>query len=110
MTAPDSADLLNQALHAERLGRFAQARDLLREAAHGEGPLALDARLRLGRLLIYSGQDFFTEAETVLTAAHAQARRAGAPRQTAGAAHLMAQLERSRGALDAAAAWLDDSP
>jgi hypothetical protein len=98
-------ELLDAALRAERLGRFAEARDLLREAAKGDGPLALDGRLRLGKLLTYSGQDFFGEAETVLTAAYELACRAGAPRLTAGAVHLLAQLERSRGRLDAAGAW-----
>jgi class 3 adenylate cyclase len=103
-------ELLDAALRAERLGRFSEARDLLREAVGGDGQLALDASLRLGKLSIYSGQDYFAEAETVLTAAYEQARRIGAPRQTAMAAHLLAELERHRGRFDVAAKWLDSSP
>lgn len=110
MSLPATPDLLHEALQAERRGRFGEARDLLRQAAAGDGSAALDARLRLGQLLLHSGAAFREEALQILTAAHDQAQQAGAPRQTANAAHLLALLERVRGRPAEAAAWLDGSP
>ena len=104
-------DLIDQALQAERLGRFDEARDTLRQAvALQETPQTLDARLRLGKLLVQGGHRFFPEAESVLTAARRQAERQGAPRLAATAIHLLALLERGRGNLDAAARLLEESP
>jgi class 3 adenylate cyclase/ATP/maltotriose-dependent transcriptional regulator MalT len=112
-------DLIDQALQAERLGRFDEARQKLREAiapgegegeGDGESPQALDARLRLGKLLVQGGPAHSDEAEAVLTAARRQAEASGAPRQGATAIHLLALLERGRGNLDAAARLLEESP
>jgi hypothetical protein len=97
-------DLIDQALRAERLGRFEEARDKLRQAvAVGEAPQTLDVRLRLGKLLIQGGPHLFAEAGSVLAEARSQAERQGAPRQGATAIHLLALLERGRGNLEFAA-------
>ena len=51
--------MLDLALQAERPLRFAMAHEQLRRAiALDGGPATLDARLKLGRLLIESEQDF----------------------------------------------------
>jgi class 3 adenylate cyclase len=104
-------DLLDQALQAEKLGRFDEARDKLRQAiAAGETPHALDARLRLGKLLVFGGPTHFAEAETVLVEARRLAEQQGAPRMAATAIHLLALLERGRRNTDQAARLLDESP
>jgi class 3 adenylate cyclase len=104
-------DLLDQALHAERLGRFDEARDKLRQAiADAETPHTLDARLRLGKLLVQQGPNDTADAETVLVEARWQAERQGAPRLAATAIHLLALLERGRGNLDQATRLLEESP
>jgi class 3 adenylate cyclase/ATP/maltotriose-dependent transcriptional regulator MalT len=104
-------DLIDQALQAERLGRFDEARDALRQAvALDETPQTLDARLRLGKLLVQGGHRYIPEAESILTAARRQAEQQGAPRLAATAIHLLALLERGRGNLDAAARLLEESP
>jgi hypothetical protein len=52
------SELLALALQTECLGRFAEARESLRRViALDGGPVPLDARLRLGRLLIGTGQE-----------------------------------------------------
>jgi len=53
MSVPTVTELLDLALQAERLGRFVEARDLLRRVtALDGGPATLEARLKLGWLLI----------------------------------------------------------
>src|SRR5262245_23920160 len=104
-------DLLDQALQEERLGRFDEARDRLREAiSRGETTRGLDARLRLGKLLIQAGPPGFEEAESVLAEARRHAEGQGAIPQAAAAIRLLALLERSRGRLDEAYRLLDESP
>jgi class 3 adenylate cyclase len=106
-----ATDLIDRALQAERLGRFDEARDALRQAAAtGEASPALDARLRLAKLLIRGGPADGDEAKALLTAARTQAEQHGAPRQAATAIHLLALLERRRGRLDRARQLLDESP
>jgi class 3 adenylate cyclase len=104
-------ELIDEALQAERLGRFDEAREMLRRAvALGEMPQTLDARLRLGKLLVQGGPRHFAEAEAVLIEARRQAEHQGAPRQAATAIHLLALLERGRGNLDQATQRLEESP
>ena len=56
MSTPTLFQLMGQALDAERLGQFDKARDLLRQAIALEPSSgSLDARLCLGKLLIYGG-------------------------------------------------------
>jgi class 3 adenylate cyclase len=53
MNDPSAADLMQQAIHAERQGRFDEARALLRQATPSAEPgLSLDACLRLGKLCL----------------------------------------------------------
>lgn len=105
------ADLLHQAMEAERLGRFDGAREALRTVVARENtPVTQEARLRLGKLLIYGGLQHGPEAEAVLQAARSEAEQSGAPRQTAAAVHLLALLERHRGRHDQALQLLDGSP
>ena len=106
------AELIQQARQAEHQGQFDRARDLLRQAVRGAAvgdPLTVDARLRLGRLLIQGGAATRAEAETVLSAACAEAEDGGSPRQATTALHLLALLERRRGNLDRAQELLDQS-
>ncbi|HLJ94298.1 MAG TPA: adenylate/guanylate cyclase domain-containing protein [Gemmataceae bacterium] len=104
-------DLLDQALKAERAGRFVEARDKLRAALAGsETAEALDARLRLAKLLIYAGAPSYEEAESHLVIAQSQAEQGSFPRQAATAIHLRALLERHRGHYDEALRRLDTSP
>jgi class 3 adenylate cyclase len=111
MSLPTITDLLGRAFDAERLGRFDEARDLLRRAiTSAESPQSLEARLRLGKLLIYGAPGQYDEAESVLSAARLQAERQGAPRQAAAAVHLLALLEHHRGRRDRAQQLLDESP
>jgi class 3 adenylate cyclase len=106
-----SNSLIDQALQAERLGRFDEARDKLRQAITGdETPHALDARLRLGKLLVLGGRSNVAEAEQVLLEARREAEHQGAPRMAATAIHLLALLERGRGNLDQATRLLEESP
>src|SRR4051794_34690987 len=84
MPTPTIIDLMDRALRAERLGRFDEARELLRRAvALGETPETTNARLRRGNLLIQGGPSHHTEAETVLIEARRRAEQQGAPRQAA---------------------------
>jgi class 3 adenylate cyclase/tetratricopeptide (TPR) repeat protein len=94
MLSPTLTELLDHALQAERLGRFSEARDLLRRAiALDGGPPTLDARLRLARLLIESGQrDDHPDAEQELSMARALAEQTGAKLSAAVAVHLLALL------------------
>jgi class 3 adenylate cyclase len=104
-------DLINEALQAERHGRFEEAREKLRQAiAAGDSPHALDARLRLGKLLVHMGASHAAEAEAILVDARRQAQEQGAPRLAATAIHLLALLERCRRNLDEATRLLEESP
>jgi class 3 adenylate cyclase len=105
------SDFINEALQAERLGHFDEARAKLRQAlAEGETPHGRDLRLRLGKLLVFGGPRHFAEAEVVLLEARRQAEDQRAPRQAATAIHLLAMLEKGRGDLDQATRLLDASP
>ncbi len=111
MEAITVRDLLDQALKAERAGHFVEARDKLRAALAGaETAEALDARLRLAKLLIYAGAPSYEEAESHLVIAQSQAEKESFPRQAATAIHLRALLERHRGHYDEALRLLDTSP
>ena len=113
MCTPRVTDLIDQALQAERFGRFDEARGSLRQAVLVSQPSqAIDCRLRLAKLLISGGHahDAEAEAEALLTTARLQAEQQGTPRQAATAIHLLALLERGRGRLDRALQMLDESP
>ncbi len=112
MAPPRVTELLDVALQAERRGRFAEARDWLRRAIDLDvGPATLEARLRLGRLLIESGQDIDqTMAERELAAARSLAEQTGAMRSSAVAIHLLALLARRRHDPQRARKLLDESP
>ncbi|MBI3467434.1 MAG: hypothetical protein HY000_30870 [Planctomycetes bacterium] len=103
-------ELMHEAIHAERRGQFAAACANLRQAITlaGDTMLALDARLRLGKLLVHTSAG--TEADQVITEARRQAEQLGAPRQTAAAIHLRALLQRRRFRYDEARRLLDASP
>lgn len=106
-----ATDLIDQALHAERLGRFNEARSLLRQALSvGDAHQLIDIRLRLAKLLIAGGPACYAEAEGLLGAARTEALGQGAARQAATALHLLALLERHRGNIDRAQELLDESP
>jgi class 3 adenylate cyclase/tetratricopeptide (TPR) repeat protein len=111
MCTPRVTDLIDQALQAERFGRFDEARgSLLQAVLVSQPPQAIDCRLRLAKLLISGGHAHDAEAEALLTTARLQAEQQGTPRQTATAIHLLALLERGRGRLDRALQMLDESP
>src|SRR5690242_10152148 len=87
--------LMHQAIQAELTGRFADAIAGLRQVVGQAGsPLALDAQLRLGKLLIQARQ--LDEAETILNEARKGAQQQGMPRKAAAAGNLLALLERRR--------------
>ena len=111
MCTPRVTDLIDQALQAERFGRFDEARGSLRQAVLvSQPPQAIDCQLRLAKLLISGGHAHDAEAEALLTTARLQAEQQGTPRQAATAIHLLALLERGRGRLDRALQMLDESP
>jgi class 3 adenylate cyclase len=104
-------ELLDDALKAERAGRLEEARTHLRKALTAEETTeALDARLRLGRLLIHGGAPAYEEAESHLTTAQSLGEKLGLSRQAATAIHLRALLERRRGRCAEALRLLDASP
>lgn len=111
MSATATRDLLDQALKAERAGHLEEARAKLRQALGAkETAETIDARLRLGKLLIYAGAPSYEEAETHLTTAQSLAEKESLPRQAANAIHLRALLERHRGRYQEAQRLLDASP
>src|SRR4051812_20185465 len=111
MSKPELTGLLDQALHAERQGRFEEARGLLRRVIDAdEAATTLDARLQLGKLLIQGGHPHHDEAEAVLAAARAEAEQSGSTRLAAHAIHLLALLRRHLGRFDEALQLLDESP
>ncbi len=112
MSTPTVTELLDLALQAERLGRFADAREQLRRVIGLDGgPTMLEARLRLGRLLIESGRTADqAEADKELATARALAEQTGATRSAAAAIHLLALLARSRNDRKQAQKLLDESP
>src|SRR5438067_1300948 len=86
--------LLHDAAQAERDGRFDDAVALSRQAADAHSPLALDALLRLGRLLVPRRRT--DEAAAVLADARARADKDNAGRKAAVAVNLAALNERRR--------------
>jgi class 3 adenylate cyclase len=112
MSDPAVTELLDHALQAERLGRFAEAREQLRRVTSFEGSSAtLEARLRLGRLLIESGQQAdHAEAEQELSKARQLAEQTGAMRSAAAAVHLLALLALYRRDPERARRLLAESP
>jgi class 3 adenylate cyclase len=104
-------ELLDEALKAQRSGRFEEARSKLRQAlAAGETAETLDARLHLGKLLIYAGAPFYDEADLHLTTAQSLAESENFPRLAACAIHLRALLARHRGRYREALRLLEASP
>ncbi len=111
MSELSSMEILDQALQAERLGQFDEARALLRSMiSSDDGPETLDARLRLGKLLILGGSPKRAEADEVLNVAREQAEKSGAIRLTAIAIHLLALNARQHGFIDEALSILLESP
>jgi tetratricopeptide (TPR) repeat protein len=112
MPSSTHTELLELALQAERLGRFTDAREQLHRVLDlGPGPASADVRLRLGRLLIESGQqDDQPEAEHHLVTARAHAEQSGASRAAAAAIHLLALLALRRHDLERAQQLLAESP
>ncbi|HZY87797.1 MAG TPA: adenylate/guanylate cyclase domain-containing protein [Gemmataceae bacterium] len=111
MTGPTAADLLEQALRAERLGHFKEARDHLRQAGReADSPLHLDVCLRLGQLLVRGGPPCYEEAEAVLTNARRRADAQSSQPHAAAAVHLLALLHYHRGRADDALRLLEQSP
>ena len=111
MSDPLSTDRLDKAFTAECLGRFEEARELLRALLEtSDSTIALTARLHLGKLCAMGGRELLDEAESVLGEARSQAQQAGFPRQEAVAIHLLALVERGRGNLANAQQLLDSSP
>ena len=73
-------DLIDQALQAERFGRFDEARgSLLQAVLVSQPPQAIDCRLRLAKLLISGGHAHDAEAEALLMTARLQAEQQGTP-------------------------------
>jgi class 3 adenylate cyclase/tetratricopeptide (TPR) repeat protein len=104
-------ELLDLALQSEHTGRFAEARELLRQAiALDPGPATLEARLRLGRLAVAGTAEDQAEAEREFSAARALAEASGATRSAAAAIHALALLARSRQDRPRAQELLDGSP
>jgi class 3 adenylate cyclase len=112
MSAPTVNELLDLALKAERLGKFPEARERLRQAiAVDGGPATLDARLRLGRLSVFAGQEAdHLEAERQLTIARSLAEQVGATQSAAAAIHFLALLARSERDCQCALKLLEESP
>ncbi|MFM9960709.1 MAG: adenylate/guanylate cyclase domain-containing protein [Planctomycetaceae bacterium] len=108
----DSAirELMNEAMHQEHHGSFLSACEKLRQVVThgGDGSLALDARLRLGKLLV-SLRDS-NEATACLTEARERAQQKGAVQATATAIHLLALLERQQHRYAEATRLLEQSP
>ena len=76
MCTPRVTDLIDQAIQAERFGRFDEARGSLRQAVLvSQPPQAIDCRLRLAKLLISGGRAHDAEAEALLTTARLQAEQ-----------------------------------
>jgi class 3 adenylate cyclase len=86
--------LLHDADQARLDGRFDDAIRLLRQAVADNSPLALDAQLHLGELLVLRRR--VDEAAAVLTEARARADKEASPRKSAVAANLLALNERHR--------------
>jgi class 3 adenylate cyclase len=109
---PETLALLEDALAAEKAGRFPDACALLRRAVDlaGDSPLGCDVRLRLGRALLQGNASLGDEALTTLDAARTLARQSGSVRQEAVAIHLLALRHRQRGELDQAEDVLAASP
>ena len=112
MVATTVTESLDFALKAEQVGRFAEAREWLRQPiALDGGPATLDARLRLGRRLIESGEQVdHVEAEREISAARAQAEQTGTTRSAAAAIHLLTPRERFRNDRSLSRTLLAESP
>lgn len=109
MAGPDVSVAFEEALRAERRGRFDAAIDLYRTIAEqSSGANSLDARLRLGKLLVRRGQ--VEEAVLVLQQARDQARVSSSPRKHAVAIHLTALAYRHRDPAEARRLLEDNSP
>jgi class 3 adenylate cyclase len=92
MSDPSINTLLDEAHRTQRTGDFEKALALYREAAAHNSPEALDARLRLGKLLVLLRRN--DQAAPVLEAARAVAEAAGDFRKASVAVHLQALLYR----------------
>ncbi len=112
MGEPLLTGMLEQALQAERSGRFGEAREWLRRLIAADGGLAtLEGRLRLARLAIAAGCDEdLLEAEQELSQARSLAEQAGATQTLAAAIHLLAALAGARYQPDLAQRLIDESP
>ncbi len=105
-------ELLDKAIQSERSGRFAEARDWLRQAiAEDDGVASMESRLMLGRLSIAAGgDDDHAEAERELSTARSLAEQVGATHSRAHAIHLLAWLAAARYQVDLAQQLLAESP
>jgi len=102
--------VIEEATRAERLGRFDEARQILRESLAASQPSAtLAERLMLAELCVVGGRQFHQEAETLLASAE-QLAAAGDDRYLATALHLRGLLERRQGNRQEAQRWLARSP
>ena len=101
---------LEQATELQRLGRFDEARDKLREyIATTDAALTIDARLLLSKLCIFGGRHLFDEAQHCLASIKANVLSGGSP-QLLMALNLRALLERNRGKRELAFDLLKKNP
>jgi class 3 adenylate cyclase/tetratricopeptide (TPR) repeat protein len=111
MSENDAKQLLDDARGAAHVGDFDRARSQLRDVLAGfPAVAAVETRLRLGRLCILGGAQFFDEAEQRLGEARKLAEETGDLGNEAAAIHLLALLCHGRGQLAVADALLDESP
>ena len=101
---------LEQATELQRLGKFDQAREVLREMiAMNDAALTIDARLLLSKLCIFGGGHLFDEAQLCLSSIKANVLSGDSP-QLSMALNLRALLERNRGKRELAFELLNKNP
>ena len=101
---------LETATQLQRLGRFDDAREILRELVAASDPsLTIDARLLLSKLCIFGGSHLLDEAQHCLTSIKSDVL-SGDSSQLSVALNLRALLERNRGKRGLAIELLEKSP
>ena len=101
---------LEQAAELQRLGKFDEARDALRELIATTDPaLTVDARLLISKLCIFGGNHLFAEAQHCLSSIKANVL-SGDSYQLSTALNLRALLERGRGKRELACELLQKNP